>query len=461
LDEPTTLQPTDTDELAPTREGVSATSEREVVDGGWAVQPGDAGAIMSDAGFVEGLFEVEAHLANAEDPQAPTTVGIVTWSIAAGVPSAALIEFGLTTDYGTSAPVDTANPKLRTVLLGMKPDRTYHYRIKANVDGRSLLSGDFTIATGPAPSIDVVNIASYEVFSPQAHEPGYLVTSHWNGEYQGMVFILDPDGEIVWWYRSGLNGGVAKAEISADGRDIWMVSASNNGGEELVRVGLDGLRPQVYEDTGGSHDIVAVEADVMAFIDYSGYNTVREIDRSGRQKNVFESIEFPERGPAPHHLNAIDYDQVTDSYVVSSHNTDVYSFPRAGGNAGNTQLLTSLVGPNAKWGGYQHGVQLLPDNHLLMFANTRSGGSGPSAVIEYELDEGDEVWRYEGEEFSANFGDVQRLPGGNTLVTYSNAGTIVEVTPELEKVLEITANDYLGYVTWRPSLYLPGGDVVE
>jgi hypothetical protein len=448
LDRPASSGPGDRD---PTRE-VPATSDHASDAGATTQSGGDEPTASGDAGAFENLFEVSAHLANEEDPHAPTTVGIVTWSTTAGPPSAATIEFGLTTDYGSTAPVDLTHPKLRTVLIGMKPERVYHYRIRASVDGRDWVSQDFTLTTGFAPAVDVVSIASYEVLSPQDHDAGFIVTSHWNGEYRGMVFILDPDGEIVWWYRSGLNGGVAKAEISADGRDVWMISAANNGGEKLARVGLDGLRPQFYSDIGASHDVVAIERDVMALIDYASYNTALEINRSGAQKIIFESSAFPERGPAPHHLNAIDYDDATQSYVVSSHNTDVYLFPRGGSTTENTRLLTAIVGDGDAWGGYQHGVELLPDNHLLLFANKKADERG-SSVIEYDLDDGAEVWRYQGDESTANFGDVQRLPGGNTLVTYSNAGVMVEVTPERETVFQLTANDYLGYATWRRSLY--------
>jgi hypothetical protein len=76
-------------------------------------------------------------------------------------------------------------------------------------------------------------------------------------------------------------------------------------------------------------------------------------------------------------------------------------------------------------------------------------------VFEFDLDAGQEVERYVDERFTANFGDVQRLPGGNMLVTYSNAGVVVELDSEREPALEITAAPYLGYVTWCASLYGP------
>ncbi len=69
--------------------------------------------------------------------------------------------------------------------------------------------------------------------------------------------------------------------------------------------------------------------------------------------------------------------------------------------------------------------------------------------------DGEEIWRYDSGDVSANLGDVQRLPGGNTLVTFSNDSIVHEVTPDKEVVLEWTgsAGTRIGYAEWRPSLY--------
>ena len=91
---------------------------------------------------------------------------------------------------------------------------------------------------------------------------------------------------------------------------------------------------------------------------------------------------------------------------------------------------------------------------MLVFANRVATTRGPSAAaLEFDLETGQEVWRYESEQSTSNFGGVQRLPNGNTLVTSSNAGSIYEVTPEPKAVLEVTTAPYLGYVTWTQSLY--------
>ena len=60
---------------------------------------------------------------------------------------------------------------------------------------------------------------------------------------------------------------------------------------------------------------------------------------------------------------------------------------------------------------------------------------------------------YTGTAASATLGDVQRLPGGNTLVTYSNDGTIVELDPSWNAVQTFSVR--VGYSNWRPTLYGP------
>jgi hypothetical protein len=54
---------------------------------------------------------------------------------------------------------------------------------------------------------------------------------------------------------------------------------------------------------------------------------------------------------------------------------------------------------------------------------------------------------------SSTLGDVQGLPGGNTLVTYSTAGRIVELDPNWNEVQTFVVR--VGYSSWRPTLYGP------
>ena len=60
---------------------------------------------------------------------------------------------------------------------------------------------------------------------------------------------------------------------------------------------------------------------------------------------------------------------------------------------------------------------------------------------------------YTGDASSLTMGDVQRLPGGNTLVTYSGDGRIVELDASWNEVQALSVR--VGYTSWRPTLYGP------
>src|SRR5690606_14171671 len=85
------------------------------------------------------------------------------------------------------------------------------------------------------------------------------------------------------------------------------------------------------------------------------------------------------------------------------------------------------------------------------------GGGGSSLAVEMQLDleamTSTLGWTYDGGESSSTLGDVQRLPNGNTLITYSNAGLSHEVDAAGELVQIYTFPGGVGYAEHRPTLY--------
>lgn len=432
---------------APPAGGTGGTSSA-----GASGQPAGTGGTTVDGD----AFTVEVQLASEVDPNAPGTVGIVTWSTTLGTPTEAGIEFGLDTEYGMTAPVDLGATDYRTLLLGMKPDREYHFRVLALVDGASYASEDYTVETGPPTTL--VELGSFDVVDDGTRERGFIVTSYWQGSGGHVPFIIDQDGEIVWWYESETNG-IARARMSADGKNMWITPASNNGGP-LERVTMDGLDGETYPGAIGSHDLTPVSGELMAFIEYgeSDCDSVFEIDPSGETREVIETegvIMATGGGAFGCHANALRYSAAEDVYTVSDVSTDVLVFDREG--VLQWRLSDIVAGGVETWGGSQHGHHLLA-NSMLVYAN-RYGGANASAAVEYTLD-GELIFHYESGDFSANLGDAQRLPGGNTLVTFSNDSLIHEVDAEGNLVLEIDGGgDAMGYALWRETLYGPPPDL--
>ena len=105
---------------------------------------------------------------NAVTASAIPTVGVVTWGTSLSGPTSARIDFGPDTSYGMTAPVSKpAASGNKTLLLGMKQKKTYHYRIVASNSSGDCSSDDKTITTGSLatglPTIKVANKGEWEV----------------------------------------------------------------------------------------------------------------------------------------------------------------------------------------------------------------------------------------------------------------------------------------------------------
>jgi hypothetical protein len=415
------------------------------VGGRGGAAPGGAAGTGGGAGAQAALFTVDVQLASDVNPNAPGTIGIVTWSVTVAPLASAHIEFGLDATYGMTAPVDLLAAGYRTLLLGMKPSRTYHFRIVASDGTASFASGDYTVATGPPTSL--VDVTSFNVIDAAARQRGFVIASHRTNST--VAFILDADGDVVWWFGSGPNG-IARARMSEDGKNMWLAIAGNTGAP-LVRVRMDGLETQTYANVTAAHDITPVGGATMAYLDYGERDcqSIFEIDPGGTARELFESTGVVSSSNC--HGNALRYSKKENVYTFSDHLTDVFVVDRSG--AVLWRLGQRVSGGNAAWGGAQHGHQLLDDG-LLIFANNGAGNNA-SQAIEYALD-GTERRRFASGGYTANLGDVQRLPGGNTLITYSNQSLIQEVDGNGKVVLEIkVAGSSLAYSLWLTDLYGP------
>jgi hypothetical protein len=409
-------------------------------------------------------FSVSVSLASDILPEAPGTVAIVKWSMTDVTPESAEIRFGLGTGYGMVAPVDLEEPDFRTLLLGMKPDRTYHFQVIAKRGTERYESADHTLKTGPASNL--VNVTA-SILDASAHVPGFIVATTCQPrsfetmedffEAGSMVLILDGDGDVVWWYQSKV-GLTPRARLSYDGKAMWLIpERSDFGGAKIELVSMDTLKSTIYGDLQASHDATVVDSgDVLAFIDYGSETdcpSVYELHKDGTKVEIFESTDYLPGMVLPDcHLNAIRYNQAKNLYTVSDRLSDIFAIDRQG----KLQWRLSDIVPNQVYGGEQHGHQLLA-NSILLFANV-GGEGGSSAVIEYSLPDGKELWRYAPGIFSVWYGDVQRLPRGNTLVTFSMAGTIQEIDSRSNLVMEVEGDAFY-YSEWRSTLYGPPVDM--
>jgi hypothetical protein len=161
------------------------------------------------------------------------------------------------------------------------------------------------------------------------------------------------------------------------------------------------------------------------------------------------------------HTNAVHYYASDNSYTIGDRNPNLYvKITRAG------QLVWQFGGTNPKdqtkffsgvttWK-VNHGHHLLSDGTFLFFNNNANEAWG------YKLDTATmtatKTWNYTASGATSNvLGDVQGLPNGNLLVTFSTGAQIHEVTPAGTQVMKITTTNTsgFGYSEFRESLYGP------
>lgn len=402
------------------------------------------------------------------------TVGIVEWSVDLPSVDGASIEFGLDTNYGMTAPVDLAEPNYRTLLLGMKGGQEYHFRVRASGGGTECQSEDFTLETGLVPN--ALPRPTFSTPNPAGLAGGFFVSGFYQGQGPGgaYAFILDVDGEFVWYFSDsqGLNS-VTSVKMTYDGNSMWMrndnVSTAPNGGA-VVRVSMDGLEIERAEGLNATHHDFAVLPDgTLGLLAYGeGCDVVLERAPDGTVREIFNLQDA--HGSTTCHTNSIHYHPDDDTYTVSDlgggafggggANNDIYvKFTRAGEIVwvlGGSP--SDFTGDGADWS-RQHGHHLFSADRLLFFNNREANQSALAVELQLDLTQmtATEVWRYDGNIPDAVMGDVQRLDNGNTLVTYSVAGTVHEVDASGALVQEFSwlAGATLGYATKRSTLYGP------
>jgi hypothetical protein len=417
-------------------------------------------------------------LSNAISPKM-ATVGVVEWSTTMSNLASASVVFTLdgagasVLNRGGTAPVDLTKPNYRTLLLGLKPSSNYTFHIDAtDVNGASCKSQDFALpATGTLP--DDVNV-SRTVSNPSAQAKGFIVTS--NGITDGnYAVIIDADGVVVW--HADAPDQCTRARMDYEGANMWMVAANEeNLGGEMRFVSMDGqtTMTNISGLANAHHDFAVLPGKIAAMVwTASGIDSdsaLTEMNSDGSGEPTLDFIigsNLYVGGTVPYeryHCNSVLYHPTDDSftigdrypnlYVKASHAGDILW--QLGGTCEGAPAGPSNCVPET-WQ-VNHGHHLLDDGTMLLFNN--STGGAPSHVLEFKLSTAAGALSAtlvedftSGDLNSDVLGDVQRLPNGNTLITYSTAGEILEVDPSWNTVQTITGT--YGYADWRETLYGP------
>jgi len=286
------------------RGGDGGTAGAAAGGGGVGGTAGGAGAAGS-GGAGGCAFTVAASLSTAIP-----TVGIVTFATDPPDVTTAEIQFGLAAGGPTmTAPVDLTQPDHRTLLLGMKASGSYVFRIVATAAAAACTSADYTLTTG-ALSRGVLKVPP-TIYDDAGRARGFIVVT----ALGGLSFVLDADGDPVWWLPSS-RPATTRTQMSWDGRDVYLVSMNPGNVERISMDGLD-VDGNVSGLAGAHHDLTAIPGGVAALlqvpVDGGIANSLVERSRDGTITTVVADLAtlYPASHP-----NAIHYTPWDDSYTV-------------------------------------------------------------------------------------------------------------------------------------------------
>lgn len=398
---------------------------------------------------------------SATRAEAISSVVVATFTTDLPSPTSASIEFGEDESYGLEAPVDLQAENYRTLLLGVPFQSEVHYRVKVRSATGVCVGEDQTITTGAPP-------AGVPTMTPQVeHEdeitPGFIVL----GIDGGWATIYNHAGALVWAYKTSINGIMPRVDFTYDAR--FIIARDGNpsgqaGAGQILRISLDGATEEPIELDRSHHDFTATPDNGIVF--FTGHTDncgkLVKMDADGTFHDLFLVADafdsLPTTGSDRCHMNSLHYHEFDDSISFSVLTQNAYVKISSQGELqwvlGGTG--SDFTGDGSDWT-RQHGHTMPDERHLLFFNNRSNGETALAVEVELDLDgkTAQRVFEYDGGGSSQTLGDVQRLPGGNTLVTYCNDGLQHEIDPEMQLVRAFEWSESVGYATHRPSLYGP------
>lgn len=409
------------------------------------------------------------------------TVGVVDWSTDLPGLTEARVEFTLNDadagviNTGSGGPISLEGTTHRALLLGLKPERTYTYRIVVTAGSTACTSADRMFSTGEGPA--TAPIFTRTATNPAAQARGFIITTATADGVPTMTYVIDSDGDVVWWAVPPT--GTYRALMSWEGTDMVMAASNlnNNGSGALRRVSMDGM--DVEDIVNGlsefHHDFTVLPGGIVAGpiwteggaagLEYKASEIIeRSPDGSLRTVIRLDEDAYPSLAMM-YQTNSIAYQAADETYTVGdTFNSNYLKFSREG------ELLWQFggdcddaVAPKCAEPGVvvrNGGHHLLPNGNLLFFSHDDFTTIDP-AVFEYALTETDTTltatpfWDYVPLDIEDPYqGDVRRLPNGNTLVATFDAGLIREVTPE-KTIAQALSTNIVRNVDFRETLYGP------
>jgi hypothetical protein len=460
--------------------GTSSSGGRSNVGGESSVSTGGSATGGSNAAGGSSAQNANCNITvkNASYSTTIGNVGIVTWSTTLANVDDAYIEFGVDTNYGMTAPADLGATDYRTVLLGMKPVHVpYHFRITAKSGSTSCTGTDQVFSGNTAPGPSSLKRPTITTNDRSALYGGFLVLEGYRLNSNGgdYAFILDADGDMVWWYQPSGYGSLSVAKMTYDGKSMWI--ANVNVPQAATHVGKVNMDGSGFTDFSAQfqdfhHDLAVLPDESVAFIAYgsNGCDDIKLRKPDGSVSSIVNSGRAFGNATSCS-CNAIQYDPSDKTVIVSVDSHSAYFKTDLQGNiswvlnGGTYNSFDKSGGGGTGWTG-NHNLHVIGKDHLIIFNNgVSASGSIPTGgnaivrelVLNTTAMTSTETWTYDAGISNAVMGDVQRLENGNTVIVYSTAGTIHEVNSSKTLLQSLVwsgvSSAGTGYFTKRKTLY--------
>ncbi len=237
---------------------------------------------------------------------------------------------------------------------------------------------------------------------------------------QGIV-KMNKDSELIWKYLEQVHHDL---DVGEDGR-IYVLTHKI---ETETRPGLEQFEPPIIDDRLA---ILSEDGEELKSI------SILEAFRDSPFANVLDlQNSYTSKGDVSH-ANGVEVvrPSLADEFPMAEEGQVLLSFREIDAIAlldpDTEQIVWALRGP---WH-HQHDPDLLDNGNILIFDNEGDlSRGGLSRILEFNPSTLEVVWSYDSqvdEIFCSQVrGTQQRLPNGNTLITESENGRLIEVTPD-------------------------------
>jgi hypothetical protein len=366
-------------------------------------------------------------------------------------------------------------------LLGLKPSRSYDIRLDVLDDQGWVTSETQTAVTGPVPS-------AFPSITVEGELEGFVATSVIQAP--SIAVVIDGDGDYVWWHQVGEgdvpwnHAVITRFGLARDGARVCYLAwtplfpgSDYMADRDLVCMDLDGGDAALTGVPGAHHDFAELPDGTFAVMSHDPQTVDGDDVIGDRLLEIGEGTERALWSLWDHHLvdpedlighdqdyshgNALQYDDVEDVCYLSMRYFDfIVKIDRGTGeelwHLGGEESDFAFVGDEGMRN--QHQFQVL-DGGILVFDNGEDGATA-SRVVEYALDEvagtAHKVWEYASDPPMDvySLGDVHRLSGGETLITWSTAGLaeVVEQDGEVSWSAALELGSAFGYSRFYESL---------